>query len=188
MFTPILTIGYGNRSADDFFAILRREGVQFLIDVRSNPVSRFNTDFSAEHLSEKLRLLGIRYVAMGDTLGGRPQDPSCYEDGHVIYSRVQEKPFFKAGIDRLWSASAQGIRVCLLCSELRPEECHRSKMIGVSLADRGVPVVHLGSQGEHLSQTDVMARLKTAQTELFDEAFRSRKAYRSRKKAVGGQG
>lgn len=186
MFTSILTIGYGDRSAEEFFGILNREGIQFLIDVRSNPVSRFNADFSAERLGEKLRLSGIRYVLMGDTLGGRPQDPSCYENGHVIYSRVQEKTFFKGGIDRLLSASEQGIRVCLLCSELHPEHCHRSKLIGVSLADRGVPVLHLGPQGEHVSQFDVMARLKTAQTELFNGGFGSRKVYRSPKKASGG--
>lgn len=186
MFTPILTIGYGNRSAEEFFAIISQERVQFLIDVRSNPVSRFNTDFSAEHLSEKLQLVGIRYVPMGNALGGRPQDPSCYENAHVIYGRVQEKAFFRGGIDRLVSASTQGVRVCLLCSELRPEDCHRSKLIGVSLADRGVPVVHLGPQGEHVSQFDVMERLKTAQSELFNEGFCSRKAYRSAKKSFGG--
>lgn len=186
MLTPILTIGYGNRSADEFFGVLIREHIQFLIDVRSNPVSRFNADFSADHLSEKLRLLGIRYVLMGDTLGGRPPDSSCYENGHVIYRRVREKTFFKDGIDRLLSASTQGIRVCLLCSELRPEDCHRSKLIGVSLADHGVPVVHIGAQGEHLSQVEVTARLKATQTELFDEGFSSRKTYKSAKKAFGG--
>jgi uncharacterized protein (DUF488 family) len=185
MLASILTIGYGNRSAEELFAVLSRERVQFLIDVRSNPVSRFNADFSAEQLSEKLRLSGIRYVPMGEALGGRPRDPSCYENGHVIYDRVQEKPFFKAGVDRLLSASTQGICVCLLCSELRPEDCHRSKLIGASLASRGVPVVHLGPHGEHLSQVEVIARLEAAQTELFGKGFRSRRAYRSAKKAFG---
>jgi uncharacterized protein (DUF488 family) len=186
MSASILTIGYGSRSTGDFFRILERARVQFLVDVRSNPVSRFNPDFSAEQLNEKLRTVGIRYISMGDTLGGRPEDPSCYENGHVIYSRVRETNFFKSGIERLLSASAQGIRICLLCSEIRPEDCHRSKMIGVALAQQGVPVVHLGTQGEHLSQVEVMARLQTAQTELFDEGLHSRKAYRSTKKAFGG--
>jgi uncharacterized protein (DUF488 family) len=185
MLASILTIGYGNRSAEEFFAILNRERVQFLIDVRSNPVSRFNPDFSGEQLSDTLRALHIRYLAMGATLGGRPEDPSCYENGHVIYSRVQEKSFFRGSIERLLNASAQGIQVCLLCSEIRPEECHRSKMIGVALVQRGISVVHLGPQGEHLSQSEVMARLETAQTELFDDGLRSRKAYRPAKKAFG---
>ncbi len=78
-----------------------------------------------------MKLAGIRYVFMGDLLGGRPQDPSCYENGHVIYSLVRQKPFFCKGLDRLLDAAAKAIRVSLLCSESRPEDCHRSKLIGV---------------------------------------------------------
>jgi uncharacterized protein (DUF488 family) len=185
MSVSILTIGYGSRSTDDFLALLEREQVKFLVDVRSNPMSRFNADFSAKPLSEKLHLLGIRYVYMGNTLGGRPQDPSCYDNGHVMYDRVQEKGFFRRGIQRLLSASAQGIRICLFCSEIRPEDCHRSKMIGVSLAKHGINVIHLGPQGEHLSQGEVMARLKTAQTEMFENGLSSRKSYGFAKKAIG---
>jgi len=185
MSASILTIGYGSRSTEDFFSMLEQEHVKFLVDVRSNPVSRFNPDFSAEPLSEKLHALGIRYVSMGDTLGGRPQDPSCYENGRVMYQRVQEKSFFKSGIQRLLSASGQGIRVCLFCSEIRPEDCHRSKMIGVSLAKHGISVVHLGPKGEHLPQAEVMARLKTTQAEMFDNGLCSRKSYQSTKKAAG---
>jgi len=165
--------------------MLQREQVKFLVDVRSNPVSRFNPDYSANALSEKLHVLGIRYVSMGDTLGGRPQDTSCYENGHVVYDRVQEKDFFKRGIQRLLSASAQGIRVCLLCSEIRPEDCHRSKMIGVSLENHGIDVVHLGPQGEHLAQAEVIARLKTSQAEMFENGLSSRKSYQTARKAVG---
>jgi len=181
----ILTIGYGGRSSEDFFGVLQRERVKFLIDVRSNPVSRFNPDFSAKQLHTKLLPLGIRYVFMGDALGGRPRDPSCYENGHVIYDRVQGKHFFELGIERLLIASAQGIPVCLFCSEIRPEDCHRSKMIGVSLTRRGINVIHLGPHGERLTQADVIARLETEQTEMFENGLHSRKSYRSTKKAVG---
>lgn len=184
--TPILTIGYGGRSTEDLLATLKREGVRFLIDVRSNPVSRFNPDFAAERLRERLQASGIRYVSMGDSLGGRPKGQTCYENGHVIYERVQEKRFFKVGIDRLLKANAQGIRVCLLCSEIRPEDCHRSKMIGVSLENHGVNVVHLGPQGEHLTQGQVIERLQTAQTEMFANGPQSRKSYRSMKRASSG--
>jgi uncharacterized protein (DUF488 family) len=186
MSSSILTIGYGGRSTEDLLATLKREGVRFVIDVRSNPVSRFNPEFSAEPLRERLQTSGIRYVSMGDSLGGRPKDQTCYENGHVIYERVQEKRFFKVGIDRLLKAHAQRIRVCLLCSEIRPEDCHRSKMIGVALENHGINVVHLGAQGEHLTQAQVMARLQTPQTEMFTNALRSRKSYRSAKRAFSG--
>ena len=183
MSISIFTIGYGGRSREDLLATLKRERIRFLIDVRSNPVSQFNPDFSADPLREKLQSIGIRYVSMGDTLGGRPKDETCYENGHVIYERVREKSFFKAGIERLLKAYTHGIRVCLFCSEIRPEDCHRSKMISVSLVDRGVSVIHIGPEGEHLTQAQVMARLETAQKEMFANGLTSRKSHRPPKKA-----
>lgn len=186
MSASILTIGYGGRSSEDLLTTIKRERVRFLIDVRSNPASQFNPEFSAEPLRDKLQAAGIRYVPMGDALGGRPKDQSCYENGHVIYERVQAKRFFKAGIDRLLKAHAQGICVCLLCSEIQPENCHRSKMIGVSLENHGVNVIHIGPRGEHLTQSEVMARLETLQSEMFANGLRSRKSYRSAKKAASG--
>lgn len=180
MAAPIMTIGYGNRAVDELLAALKQESVQFLIDVRSSPYSRFKPEFSTEPLERELRSAGIRYLFMGDSLGGRPADESCYQDGHVIYELVQAKAFFQAGIERLRSASDQGFKVCLLCSESRPEDCHRSKLIGVALARIGIHVVHLGPTGEHLTQAQVMASLESAQGDLFGQQLRSRKAYRAR--------
>jgi len=44
--TSILTVGYGNRSLQDVVDVLQRERVQFLIDVRPTPLSRFKPQFS----------------------------------------------------------------------------------------------------------------------------------------------
>jgi uncharacterized protein (DUF488 family) len=173
----VLTVGYANRSVQDLIALMKRESVQFLIDVRSNPLSKFKPEFSRGTLEPSVRSAGIRYVYMGDLLGGRPQDPSCYENGHVIYSVVQQKAFFRKGIDRLIDAHSRGLKVSLMCSEARPEDCHRSKLIGFSLAQRGVDVMHLGPEGQHLSQADVIARLNTTQVQLFGDDFCSRNAY-----------
>ena len=177
MSAPILTVGYANRSIDELIELMKRESVQFLIDVRSSPSSKFKPEFSRETLDGMLRRAQIRYVFMGDMLGGRPQDPSCYENGHVIYGIVQQKGFFLNGINRLIDAHTKGFRISLLCSETRPEDCHRSKLIGSSLAQRGVDVIHLGPDGAYLSQADVIARLDTAQVQLFGDALCSRKAY-----------
>src|SRR5262245_9490179 len=123
----ILTVGYGNRSLQDVIALLRSESVEFLVDVRSLPQSKFNLDFCSERLAAGLQHADIRYVFMGDSLGGRPPDTSCYENGHVIYDRVRERQFFKDGVNRLLRALDQDLNLCLLCSEKRPEQCHRSK-------------------------------------------------------------
>jgi uncharacterized protein (DUF488 family) len=181
----ILTIGYGTRSLEDLIRLLRRESVQYLIDVRSSPKSRFNPEFCASALDTTLRHAGIRYVFMGDALGGRPGDLSCYERGHVIYERVQQKPFFKEGIQRLQSALRQTLKVCLLCSEGRPTDCHRSKLIGVTLAELGVAVIHIDEKGERVTQAEVMKSLESLQGDLFGSQLRSRKAYSPKAMAAG---
>ena len=164
---------------DQVLAVLQEERVEFLIDVRSNPVSKSRPEFSSHTLESALKPTGIRYVFMGDALGGRPADATCYENGFVVYELVQQRPFFKAGIERLVEAAAKGLKVCLLCSEARPEDCHRSKMIGVSLAARGLTVIHVDADGGHAEQSAVLARLETGQANLFSDALSSRKAYRT---------
>ncbi|HXG09285.1 MAG TPA: DUF488 family protein [Gemmataceae bacterium] len=101
---PVLTIGYGSRTVEEFIGTLERHAVQYLIDVRSRPRSRFRPECCQEPLDRALRTAGIRYVFMGDTLGGRPSDPSCYTDGRVDYAKCREKPFFQEGLARLRSA------------------------------------------------------------------------------------
>lgn len=181
----IITLGYGNRSLDELIALLRGESVQYLIDVRTSPHSRFKPEFSAAPLDASLKAVGIRYVFMGDSLGGRPPDPTCYQDGHVVYEIVQKQTFFAVGIERLVKAVQQDLKVCLLCSEGRPTDCHRSKLIGVALGAIGIQVVHIGASGEYLTQAEVIASLESAQGDLFGQQLRSRKAYGAKTMTAG---
>lgn len=92
---PIYTIGHGNRKLNDFLDLLRKFNIEYLIDVRSKPYSKFNTQFNQNELKIFLENNGIRYVFMGDSIGGRPIDESCYNDeGKVDYERIKTKDFF----------------------------------------------------------------------------------------------
>ncbi len=179
--TPIYTIGYGAREIADFIAVLQRYDIAYLIDVRSRPYSRYKRDFSKEPLEEKLREAGIRYVFMGDSLGGLPDDRTCYdEDNKVDYAKVVERDFFLAGIERLTKAQSQGLTVTIMCSEGKPEQCHRSKLIGKALARRGLPVAHIDENNELISQDEVLLRLTDGQPSLFGDEMlpgHSRKRY-----------
>lgn len=181
---PIFTIGYGAREIGDFVAALRRYEIAYLLDVRSKPFSRYKPDFSKDALEAHLRRAGIRYVFMGDTLGGRPADPGCYDaDGKVDYERVATRGFYQRGLDRVANAHAQGRRVALMCSEGKPEQCHRSKLIAKSLQSRGIPVSHIDENDELIDQNAVVARLHGGQPSLFGDALLpagSRKRYRPR--------
>ena len=73
---PILTIGYGLREIVELIALLERHGVEYVGDVRSVPYSR-RPEYAREQFERLLGAAGIRYVFLGDTLGGRPDDPGC---------------------------------------------------------------------------------------------------------------
>lgn len=175
---PLFTIGYGARSLDAFMAALKANRIEFLLDVRSSPYSKFRPEFSKEVLQRSLERARIRYLFMGDTLGGQPKEPACHTDGKVDYDKVRAQPFFNEGIARLRKAFEQQRPVALMCSEGRPEQCHRSKLIGEALAVAGIPVCHIDEDGTLLSQTQVIDRLTNGQMDLFGQAsFTSRKRY-----------
>lgn len=181
---PIYTIGYGARSVEELAAVLHGCGIEYLIDVRTAPYSRFKPEFSKDALEAALKGHGIRYVYLGDSLGGRPADPTCYVDDKVDYARVQDKAFYRAGIARIQTAFAQQRRVMLMCSEGKPEECHRSKLIGATLTALGIPVAHIDENDQIRTQAEVQERLDGPQLGLFDEPLRtSRKRYGGKKAA-----
>jgi uncharacterized protein (DUF488 family) len=180
----LLTLGYGKRSIDITISLLKQHDVAFLADVRSIPKSRYHPDFSQDALKEHLRTHGISYLFFGEELGGRPDDPTCYDEtGRVDYDACRQRPAFRAGISRLCDAWEQGRRVALLCSESRPQDCHRSKLVGLALSEAGVEVTHVDEVGALVTQQEVMERLHEGQLQLFTDlatgkSVRSRHRYR----------
>jgi uncharacterized protein (DUF488 family) len=179
---PLYTIGHGTRKPLDLLVLLRKYGIDFLIDVRSTPYSKFNPQFNQAELEVFLRDNGIRYVFMGDSLGGRPKDPGCYdEEGRVDYEEIKAKEFFIKGIDRLKTAYQKEVNVVLMCSESKPCECHRSKLIGRVLDTERVEVQHIDENGRVKDQAMVINEVNAglSDTDLFGNNLNtgSRKVY-----------
>lgn len=177
---PIYTIGYGARDIGEFIAALKENDIHYLVDVRSRPYSRFKPDFSKDALSAHLENAAIRYVFMGDSLGGQPQDESCYVDGKVDYELVATSPFYHKGIERLQDAYRQQLPIAIMCSEGKPEQCHRSKLIANTLEERNISVMHIDENNQLISQHDVRLRYSKGQPSLFGDDFQqltSRKRY-----------
>lgn len=147
MQVPVFTIGHSNRKAEVFTRLLKDRQIDYLVDVRSKPYSRFNPQFNKHRLEKELADNNIKYVFMGDLLGGRPEDASCYDNGKIDYVKVAEKDFFKEGIHRLKKAYTQNLRLAIMCSEGKPQECHRTHLIARSLCREGLTVVHIDEKG-----------------------------------------
>jgi len=181
--TPVRTIGYGARSIDELVSTVAAAGTDHLVDVRSAPYSRFKPEFSKEPLAVRLEREGIRYVFMGDALGGRPDDPSCYgADGRVDYERRRLHPSFQGGIASIEAGWEGGHRIVLMCSEGKPQECHRTKLVAEELVRIGVPVSHIDERGVERTHEAVVESITNGQGALFGAsgaAAKSRKKHRA---------
>jgi uncharacterized protein (DUF488 family) len=155
----LFSIGHSNLPADRFMAMLRAAGANAIADVRTAPVSRFFPWFSGKNLSVLLAREGMSYMPYGKELGGRPRDQSLYRDGVADYEAMARQPEFQAGIDRLCADAARDRakgRVCLMCAEREPLDCHRCLLVARELAVRGLAVGHILHDGtiEPHSQTE----------------------------------
>ena len=107
MESPVLTVGHSNHEPDVFVALLRRHGVDVVVDVRSAPYSRYLPHFNKDHLQEALRAAGIAYVFRGRELGGQPADRTYYDaDGRVMYGALAGSAAFKHGIEFVLDAAS----------------------------------------------------------------------------------
>ena len=149
----LYTIGHSNRSLAEFLELLRRHGIQSLVDVRSAPYSRYVTHFNRVELEYSVESHQIRYTYLGAELGGRPPGDEFYDEhDHVLYYRVAEAPFFREGIDKLVEEGSV-YRTAFMCSEEDPENCHRRLLIARVLLDAGVRVIHIrGDNSEQIEQ------------------------------------
>ena len=167
----IYTIGHSNHPIERFIALLQPHGIDALADVRSTPYSRFNPQFNREKLQTSLATAGIRYVFLGEELGARTKDPSCYDDtGRVSYARLAQSEPFRRGLERLLTGMRDH-RIAIMCAEREPLECHRTILVSRELEKLGVPVTHILADDSLEPHRQAMQRLasdlKLVGTDLF---------------------
>ncbi len=88
----IKTIGHSNHPIERFVDLLKKGGVELLVDVRSVPYSRRFPQFSREALAKSLETAGITYVWEGEALGGKSGGS---------YTAAAARPDFKDALGRL---------------------------------------------------------------------------------------
>jgi uncharacterized protein (DUF488 family) len=147
---PVFTIGHSVRPLEDFLALLAREGVAQLADVRAFPTSRRHPHYDREALGEALSAAGLRYSHHPD-LGGRraprPDSPNgaWRNRGFRGYADYMQTPEFAAALARLLDLASLA-PTAVMCAEAVPWRCHRS-LIADALVARGEHVVHILEAG-----------------------------------------
>ena len=143
----IHTIGFTQKSAAEFFGILRRAGIRRLIDVRLNNTSQLAAFAKRDDLQFFLRELcdaDYRHeptlAPTEDILDAYKKKLLAWEDYETRYVDLLIERAAETTVDRrLFDVPA-----VLLCSEPSPEHCHR-RLAAEYLARKwgNVNVVHL---------------------------------------------
>jgi uncharacterized protein (DUF488 family) len=141
----IFTIGHSTRPLEELIALLARNGVMQLADVRTVPKSRRHPQFVREALAGSLPRAAIAYRHFPG-LGGlrKPRRDSINtawrNEGFRGYADYMQTPAFAQALDELllWAARPTAI----MCAEAVWWQCHR-QLIADALVARGVDVRHI---------------------------------------------
>lgn len=171
----LFTIGHTNHNIQTFIEFLQKHNVTALADVRSRPYTRYLPDYCQAQLKDHLEANKIRYVFLGQELGARPEDQSCYVDGKAIYEKIAATDLFTDGIRRILKGIKSRHKIALMCAEKDPMTCHRAILICPQLKEYELNIQHIKPDGSLESHVELEDRLLikhgfkgVIQTSLFE--------------------
>jgi uncharacterized protein (DUF488 family) len=138
MSSALFTIGFTQKSAEQFFGLLQDARVQRVIDIRENRAGQLSGFAKYPDIAFFLdRLLGIEYV-YEPLLAPSPQVRQAYratKDWQQYETSFLELMEQRNILENMELAKFEGC-VALLCSEPGPEKCHR-RLVAEMLANHG---------------------------------------------------
>jgi uncharacterized protein (DUF488 family) len=141
----IFTIGFAQKSAEDFFRLLVSSKVERLIDVRLNNKSQLAGFANRKHLPYFLKIHGIGYFYKPELaptkqlLDDYKKHKVTWEQYELEYKKILLKREISKVID--WQLFNNSV---LLCSEPSAEKCHR-RLLAEYLAElrKNISIIHL---------------------------------------------
>jgi uncharacterized protein (DUF488 family) len=144
-YPAVYTAGYEGKSVDAFFNHLLKNGIQLIIDVRANPVSR-RYGFSKNRFSDIAERLGLDYRHMPNL--GIPSkyrvDLSGFDSYQRLLKKYEQEMIPKIGneIEEVCKLMVRTPAV-LVCFERDVRCCHRSRLADAVSRKIGLKVKHL---------------------------------------------
>jgi len=142
----IYTIGFTKKSAQEFFGLLEKARVQRVLDIRLNNLSQLAGFTKQPDLAFFLkRILGIACLHLPE-LAPTPQILEAYKATRMdwaAYEREFRSLMQERHIESIVTPQLAD-SACLLCSEPKPDRCHR-RLVAEYLQSlwANVQVVHL---------------------------------------------
>lgn len=141
----VYTAGYEGRSVDAFFNDLLKQGIEVVVDVRANPVSR-KYGFSGPRFSEFCKRLGFEYRHVPSL--GIPSTARVGLGSFASYKRLLNRyeqamlPECSTDVEDVGRLMRRQPSV-LVCVEKDVRCCHRSRLAEAVAQTTGLEVVHL---------------------------------------------
>lgn len=127
MASTLFTIGYERFTADAWLALVARNGIDLVVDVRDLPLSR-KPGFSKRRLADALAGAGVGYMHARQL--GNPKDLrealKHGMDWDIFARRFRSLINERTAALQEIASLAKTRSICLLCYEEDPQSCHRS--------------------------------------------------------------
>lgn len=194
----LFTVGHSQHSPEYFVALLKKQNVNYVLDVRSTPYSKYAEQYNRENACNLLQRDKITYSFMGSYFGARPDDRELYNgEGYLDFEKVAQSEKFNLGVQSVLLGLDRGNNIALMCTEKDPQDCHRAIMVARAFDLKGIKVNHILPNGDIQTQSELDKRLlekyfpERGQLTLFnydneisDDEY-IRQAYQKRNREIG---
>jgi len=194
----LFTVGHSQHTLEYFMDLLKKQGVNYVLDVRSTPYSKYAEQFNRENVCNLLERANITYSFMGKYFGARPEDKLLYnDDGYLDFEKVAQSEKFNVGVKSVLLGLDRGNNIALMCAEKDPLDCHRAIMVARAFNLEGIKVKHILPNGNIQTQKVLDKRLLekyfpdrgqlslfSYDNEISDDEY-IRQAYRKRNREIG---
>jgi uncharacterized protein (DUF488 family) len=143
----LYTIGFTQKTAEQFFGLLQVNKIEVLVDTRLKPDSQLSGFAKGRDLPYFLRnLINCQYqymplMAPEEEILKQYREDKSWTTYETAFNRLLDERDLISRLDREWWCAH---RACLLCSEHEPDQCHR-RLVAEYIAANWpeVEIVHL---------------------------------------------
>lgn len=138
------SIGYDNRSLEEFIRLIRTHGINCIIDLRNSISINNDPVYDSQNLKISLNKWGIYYIFMGQEFAIQKEDLKS-DTGYL--EKLCRTDELKNGIERIISGMKKGYTIALMSKEKEPFNCFRGIFLSRLLEKHGVKILHISGDG-----------------------------------------
>jgi uncharacterized protein (DUF488 family) len=139
----IYTIGFTKKTLEDFINHLKKDNIQRIVDIRLNDSSQLSGFAKSPDLAFILKQFGIEYISVKSLAPDKALLDKYRKDKNWIEYEANFRALMNArnAKDTLNNLQLDKKTSCFLCSEDKPEKCHRRLV--AEMLDKNFEIVHL---------------------------------------------